>query len=558
MRIPKLAAAALVAAGALLLPAASATAVTGGRTSTEHIITTLYAAPTAAAWTQVEDSAPTVNASIVDMCASDGTGSGCDGMPWDERPLAAWTTTIAALQDAGITPLVYIATDYGDQGGSTYFSLSEVEKEVSDAVGWYGQDIGFMFDEGATTCALESSYYLPLYKYVKSVTSNGTVEIDPGTVNSTMSCYMSASDVLQVFVGSESSFQAATFPSWMASYSSAKFAATISAGTSSGVGVDVTDAVSDGIGNVYVDNEAEPPTYATLPAFWSAEVADVAAAAKYNAGIVPVLYSYPSAADQQNEWASLYDAGGPAVQYTIANICDNGAPAGGGTADDNGPGCNNEPVDQVNTLWTQPQYGSASLLSELSQHSITPLGYVTASSCTTTCTPNTVAVVESQMQGYVTEYGINNFFIDVVPGDDATFACDLYDYAVSTLGASVVMLNPGTTYDISSSYMCGGPGHEILQLWENSSLTGFTMPSWTSSYPSDDFSVTLNDVGTESAMDSAQSSICADRVANFYINDDNSYQTMPNGYTPSGHATVPDYWMNNSTAESENVQGMFC
>ena len=48
----------------------------------------------------------------------------------------------------------------------------------------------------------------------------------------------------------------------------------ISAGTTAGVGTDVADAAADGIGNVYVDDEAEPPGYATLPAFWLAELAD--------------------------------------------------------------------------------------------------------------------------------------------------------------------------------------------------------------------------------------------------------------------------------------------
>jgi hypothetical protein len=41
----------------------------------------------------------------------------------------------------------------------------------------------------------------------------------------------------------------------------------ISAGTSRGVGTDVAAAARDGIGNVYVDDQAEPPGYATLPAF---------------------------------------------------------------------------------------------------------------------------------------------------------------------------------------------------------------------------------------------------------------------------------------------------
>src|SRR5271155_2208997 len=46
--------------------------------------------------------------------------------------------------------------------------------------------------------------------------------------------------------------------------------------------MDVSDAATDGIGNVNVDDEAEPPNYSTLPAFWSTEVADVAAARPVN------------------------------------------------------------------------------------------------------------------------------------------------------------------------------------------------------------------------------------------------------------------------------------
>jgi hypothetical protein len=282
MRISKYALAAIVVVSPLVLPVASASAAVP--TSSEHIITTLYAQPTDAGWSQVKAGVPTVSAAIADICAADGTGSGCNGTPWDEQPPTTWNTLITSLQSAGVTPLIYIATDYGDTGSGSgpNFTLSTVESEVSQAVGWYGKNIGFMFDEGAPTCALESSYYLPLYNYVKSVTSNGPVEINAGTVNSTMSCYLGAADILQVFEGTESSFQTATFPSWMASYPARQFAATISAGTSTGVGTDVTDAAKDGIGNVYVDDEAEPPNYSALPAFWSAEVSDAAAARPAN------------------------------------------------------------------------------------------------------------------------------------------------------------------------------------------------------------------------------------------------------------------------------------
>jgi hypothetical protein len=293
MPIKKLAVAGVLGLVAMLVPAVSAEAASGGLISSEHIITTLYAYPGLPSWSQVTSSAPTVSASIVDLCAADGTGSGCDATPWGEQPPAAWTTQIQALQRAGIMPLVYISTDYGDQSGSPNFSLATVEKEVSEAVGWYGKGIGFLFDETPLACGLESSYYGPLYTYVKGVAS-GTVELNAGTVTATSSCYMSASDVLQVSESTETAFRGATFPSWMTGYPARRFAATVSVGTASGVGADVSDAAKDGIGNVYIDDEAEPPNYATLPAFWSSEVTDVAGVPPSGAApqqIVTTLYA---------------------------------------------------------------------------------------------------------------------------------------------------------------------------------------------------------------------------------------------------------------------------
>jgi len=63
----------------------------------------------------------------------------------------------------------------------------------------------------------------------------------------------------------------------MSSYSPSQFVVTLSAGTTSTIGTDVKNAVSDNIGNIYEDDEAEPPNYSTLPSFWSTEVKDVSA-----------------------------------------------------------------------------------------------------------------------------------------------------------------------------------------------------------------------------------------------------------------------------------------
>jgi hypothetical protein len=97
--------------------------------------------------------------------------------------------------------------------------------------------------------------------------------LDPGTVTPSSSCYMPASDILGVFADSQAQFQGSTFPSWLAGCPASRFSAVISAGTGPGVAADVAGAAADGIGNVYVDDEAEPPGYATLPSFWPAEIA---------------------------------------------------------------------------------------------------------------------------------------------------------------------------------------------------------------------------------------------------------------------------------------------
>jgi hypothetical protein len=129
-----------------------------------------------------------------------------------------------------------------------------------------------MLDQVPTACS-DVPYYQALYTFVHAL--GGIVMLDPGAVTASSSCYMRAGDILGVFAGPQSGFQAMAFPSWLTSYPSSRFAAVISAGTSLGAGADVADAARYGIGNVYVDDEAEPPDYATLPAFWPAEIANV-------------------------------------------------------------------------------------------------------------------------------------------------------------------------------------------------------------------------------------------------------------------------------------------
>jgi prepilin-type N-terminal cleavage/methylation domain-containing protein len=243
--------------------------------SHEYIISTLYAYPTLSSWQQVEASTPTVNDAIVNICAPDGSGSGCNGNPADAKS-TVWPSTISALKSAGITPLYYISSNYGATAETT------IESEIQNAITWYAVPSP-MFDEmqPGGTCTNGGSpipctqYYHDLYTY--SVNAGATVVMfNPGsTYNVTTADMYGQDEVLQVFEGTSQSFETASFPSWMTSYPAHEFSATLSVGTSAVVGIDIQDAVGDNIGNFYEDDEAEPPDYATLPSFWSTEVNDV-------------------------------------------------------------------------------------------------------------------------------------------------------------------------------------------------------------------------------------------------------------------------------------------
>ena len=272
----------------------------------ESIVTTLYSYPPLPNWGQVESAAPAVSAAIVDICAPNGSGSGCNGQPANAAN-PVWTPTIQALQAAGITPLYYIWTDYGAT------PLATVEGELANAISWYGISSP-MFD-GTSTSASEVSYYQSLYNYAMA---NGakTVMFNPGTV-APQSYMFGPDEILQQFEGSEAQFETPSFPSWIASYPASEFAATISAGTSAGVGTDVSEAARDSIGNVYIDDEAEPPNYSALPAFWSTEVQDVAATVVTGSQVITFSSPGPGAVGQS---ATLTATGGPSGQPVVFSV----------------------------------------------------------------------------------------------------------------------------------------------------------------------------------------------------------------------------------------------
>jgi trimeric autotransporter adhesin len=305
---------ALMAAPVLII-SLSIAAASAAHAASESIVTTLDAYPTLSSWEQVEAAAPTVSASIIDICAPDGSGSGCNGQPADAAN-PAWPPTIQALEAAGITPLYYIWTDYGAT------PLATVESELQNAITWYGV-ASPMFD-GTSSSATEASYYQSLYNYAIAAGAK-TVMFNPGTTVP-QSYMFGPNEILQMFEGSEAQFQAASFPSWMAGYPPSEFSATISAGTSAGLPTDISDAQQDGIGNIYVDDEAEPPNYSTLPAFWSTEVQDVAGATTQGSQTITFPSPGPGVVGQTATLTATGGASGNPVVFSVdassgAGVC---------------------------------------------------------------------------------------------------------------------------------------------------------------------------------------------------------------------------------------------
>jgi len=247
---------AAVAAVALLGPASVASAAT----LPAHIVVPAYWFPGTSSWSRLTaDGAPTVAAAILNPCAPDGTCS--PGQVVNPATLADMRRAVAA----GITFYGYVWTNFGS------VPVATVEAQIRKYVSWYGVKNIFL-DGASTACAKETSYYLPLYKYVHSL--GGKVILNPGTASN--SCYLAASDMINIFEGTQANLSAWVPPSWMKNYSRSRFMATVFAVAGSGaMQATVRLAGTKGFGNVYVTDQKLPNPYGQLPAYWQAEVSYV-------------------------------------------------------------------------------------------------------------------------------------------------------------------------------------------------------------------------------------------------------------------------------------------
>jgi Spherulation-specific family 4/Domain of unknown function (DUF4214) len=199
----------------------------------------------------------------------------------------AYASAFTNLEAAGGKVVAYVTTENGNANGTT--PLATVEKEITTYLTQYpGQIDGFMLDQMLVT-PTTLPYYINIYSYIKSLSPSSTVIGNPGQPylnGTTPAQYLAVADVFNIFEGTNASY--ASFPSgqtWYQSDPSDWFSNIVydvpadsdNSSTSSAMQADVTFAVAQDTGFVYITNTSGGNPYQELPSYWNQEVATVAA-----------------------------------------------------------------------------------------------------------------------------------------------------------------------------------------------------------------------------------------------------------------------------------------
>lgn len=181
-----------------------------------------------------------------------------------------YAAAATSFRSAGGSLLGYVATNYGNR------PIAEVKQDVDRYISFYGAGTlnGIIVDQMATSTD-QLAYYQQLNSYIHSQNAGYKVFGIPGT--HTAEAYLSAADVLVTYEH-DSGYADYVPDAWTASYSADRFAhlmINVPDATTMRSYVDL--AVSRNVGYVFVTSDVENNPWDTLPGYWDAQVAYVAA-----------------------------------------------------------------------------------------------------------------------------------------------------------------------------------------------------------------------------------------------------------------------------------------
>lgn len=213
-------------------------------------------------WTNLTASAGSANIWAV-FNPSNGPGTSAD---------VGYQAAIGSFNLAGGHTVGYVHTSYGTR------SITDVKQDVDRYISFYGPTNlgGFFVDEMAyDNNATHFAYYNEIYSYIKTQSGGYRVFGNPG--QNTLENYASSADTLVTF-DNGSGYGGFTPDAWNAGYSADHFAHLAYGVADSATMTSYVDlAVARNAGFVYITNDDGSNPWDTLPSYWNAEVAYVAA-----------------------------------------------------------------------------------------------------------------------------------------------------------------------------------------------------------------------------------------------------------------------------------------
>ncbi|MFH1814142.1 MAG: spherulation-specific family 4 protein [Pseudomonadota bacterium] len=190
----------------------------------------------------------------------------------DSGPGAAFDSDYAAVanafQAAGGRLIGYVYTRYGAR------SETVVKAEIDLYYAQYGVD-GIFLDE-MSNLAQHLGYYQALHAYIKGGFERNHIVANPGT--QTPESYLGTADVLVTFESPAAEYAGYEPDAWSAAHDATRFAHLVyDVADADAMRAVIDTARAHNVGHVYVTDDGGDNPWDTLPSYWAAETARVAA-----------------------------------------------------------------------------------------------------------------------------------------------------------------------------------------------------------------------------------------------------------------------------------------
>ncbi|MDY0056241.1 MAG: spherulation-specific family 4 protein [Methyloversatilis sp.] len=212
----------------------------------------------AAYWQTLTDSAPAVGITAI-LNPDSGPGSALD---------TNYTTVVDSLQAAGGRVIGYVHTAYGTRSAAT------VRAEIDRYYALYGVD-GIFIDEMSNDIG-QLGYYRSLHDYIRGLDGEGYIVGNPGT--QTAPDYLATADVLVTFESPAAEYAGYEADAWTQTQDATRFAHLVyEVPDAAAMQAVIARARAMNVGHVYVTDDDISNPWDTLPSYWAAQTAAVAA-----------------------------------------------------------------------------------------------------------------------------------------------------------------------------------------------------------------------------------------------------------------------------------------